>query len=53
MSLSDIDECEKETHNCDMNAFCVNIEGSYTCMCNDGYSGDGHNGTCEGTSTLT
>ena len=23
------------------------------CMCNDGFSGDGHNGTCEGTSTLT
>ena len=23
MSLSDIDECEEETHNCDMNAFCV------------------------------
>ena len=22
-------------------------------MCNDGFSGDGHNGTCEGTSTLT
>ena len=25
---------------CEENTECVNIEGSYTCVCLDGYSGD-------------
>ena len=37
----DIDECEMETASCDMNAECTNTDGSYTCSCLAGYSGDG------------
>ena len=43
---SDIDECVVGSHNCDPNARCTNIPGSFTCACNQGYSGDGF--TCEG-----
>ncbi len=39
--LSDIDECTDGTHNCDVNAFCSNNNGSFTCTCNSGYDGDG------------
>ncbi|CAB4022563.1 PA14 domain-containing, partial [Paramuricea clavata] len=41
----DVDECELEIHNCDVNAECINIIGSYECACNEGYSGDGINCT--------
>ncbi|XP_076817837.1 C-type mannose receptor 2-like isoform X1 [Clavelina lepadiformis] len=37
----DIDECSKNTHNCNENAECTNIPGSFKCTCNDDYSGDG------------
>ena len=37
----DINECEIYTINCHVNATCVNTNGSYGCMCNEGYSGDG------------
>ena len=45
----DIDECA-ETHTdftfeCDMNSECQNSYGSYYCVCNDGYEGDGK--TCD------
>ena len=43
---SDIDECEVGTDNCDSNASCSNTAGSFTCACNQGYSGDGV--TCTG-----
>ena len=42
----DIDECVVGSHNCDPNARCTNTPGSFTCACNQGYSGDGF--TCEG-----
>ena len=35
----DIDECESSP--CDVNATCTNTPGSYSCSCNDGYSGNG------------
>ena len=41
----DIDECTDSTHNCDTQATCTNSVGSFTCTCNDGYSGDGTNCT--------
>ncbi|CAI8007778.1 Deleted in malignant brain tumors 1 protein [Geodia barretti] len=37
----DIDECDLGTHNCDENANCTNVPGSFLCVCNNGYVGDG------------
>eukprot|EP00736_Rhodelphis_marinus_P011348 Rmarinus@m.6642 len=36
-----VDECDTSTHNCHEDASCVDTEWSYTCSCNDGYTGDG------------
>ncbi|KAL5708806.1 hypothetical protein ACHQM5_019563 [Ranunculus cassubicifolius] len=36
----DIDEC-KGPNECDKGTTCKNLEGSYTCTCPNGYSGDG------------
>jgi len=47
----DNDECELGTDNCHSEATCANIIGSYTCSCNNGYSGDGFN--CEGVITYS
>ncbi|MCP3170034.1 FG-GAP-like repeat-containing protein [Myxococcus qinghaiensis] len=38
---TDIDECAAGTDNCDENATCTNIGGSFTCACTAGYEGDG------------
>ena len=35
-SCSDINECETGDHECDLNADCINTEGSYTCKCSQG-----------------
>ena len=43
--FKDIDECTSNNHNCDINAFCNNTEGSHNCTCKPGYSGDGSNCT--------
>ena len=45
ISPSDIDECAAESP-CHSNGMCTNTPGSYTCACNDGYTGDGT--TCTG-----
>ena len=42
---SDIDECVEQSP-CNGNAQCANTPGSFTCDCNEGYSGDGM--TCTG-----
>ena len=40
---SDLDECANDSLNdCHDNATCSDTEGSYTCMCKDGYTGDGN-----------
>ena len=41
MPCTDINECELETDNCHPDARCVNTPGSFTCICNEGYEGDG------------
>ena len=43
---TDIDECTEEKDNCDDDAACTNTEGSFTCLCEPGFSGDGVQ--CEG-----
>ena len=44
----DIDECTRGTDNCDVNADCVNTEGSFLCLCRAGYEGTGQE--CTGRS---
>ncbi|CAH3133277.1 unnamed protein product [Porites lobata] len=45
MTTGDIDECTRGTHNCHSSlASCTNTAGSFSCSCNNPYSGDGR--TC-------
>uniref|UniRef100_A0A0G4FWQ7 EGF-like domain-containing protein n=1 Tax=Chromera velia CCMP2878 TaxID=1169474 RepID=A0A0G4FWQ7_9ALVE len=49
-----IDECTRGTHNCDSNAACTDTSSSFSCACNDGYTGSGvlctaEAGECTGT----
>ena len=44
-TVLDVNECL--TTPCDANAVCTNTLGSFTCVCNPGYSGDGL--TCNGS----
>ncbi|XP_066023879.1 uncharacterized protein [Pocillopora verrucosa] len=39
--FKDFDECKTGTHSCDDNGTCENTVGSYNCICESGYSGDG------------
>ena len=41
VSNSDINECVSSSEICDSNAVCTNTAGSFTCACNQGYTGDG------------
>ena len=43
--ISDIDECDKGTHNCSSNAVFNNTKGSYNRTCKPGYEEDGDNCT--------
>ena len=43
---SDVDECSAGTDNCAAEATCIDTDGSYTCTCNTGYTGNGV--TCNG-----
>ncbi|XP_019630499.1 PREDICTED: sushi domain-containing protein 2-like [Branchiostoma belcheri] len=40
-TCNDINECVEGTHNCHSDAICINNQGSFSCACNTGYSGDG------------
>ena len=46
---SDIDECFTDTDTCHVNATCSNTDGSFTCSCQIGYTGDGM--ICDGQNT--
>lgn len=48
--LADLDECSNGTHQCSVNAQCVNAPGSYRCTCAEGFTGDGF--TCSGKRDL-
>ena len=41
VSNADIDECAMDTDNCAEIATCMNTPGSFSCTCNEGYTGDG------------
>ena len=45
-SFLDINECMNATNYCHSNASCSNSDGSHTCTCNKGYSGNGTH--CDG-----
>ena len=45
--ISDSNECTLGTHNCHGNATCMNTDGSFSCACDAGYSGNGVN--CSGS----
>ena len=38
---ADFDECQRNTHNCNVSATCTNTPGSFFCTCKPGYTGDG------------
>ena len=46
LTLLDIDECDKGSHDCDLNANCTNTNGSHSCTCKEGYTGKGE--SCQG-----
>ena len=50
ISSPDINECELGIDNCDEQATCTNTQGSYSCACNAGWTGDGF--TCEGIKNM-
>ena len=39
--LLDVNECSGGSNPCDPNAMCTNTDGSFTCACMDGFTGDG------------
>lgn len=41
----DVNECTAGKHMCSPDAQCINQEGSHTCQCRPGFSGDGR--TCD------
>ena len=46
VSNADIDECALGMDDCSENANCTNTPGNFSCMCDEGYDGDGT--TCVG-----
>ena len=50
--IVDIIECDEDPEPCDGNATCTNNIGSFTCECNEGYTGNGTD-TCDGMFSVT
>ncbi|WP_338867742.1 EGF domain-containing protein [Myxococcus stipitatus] len=48
---TDINECTNGTATCSVNATCSNTQGSYTCACKPGYTGNGR--TCNDINECT
>ena len=44
----DVHECNERSHNCDVNAVCINTNSSYLCQCHNGFTGTGMSGSCQG-----
>ena len=40
--FSDINECTTENGGCHRFAACINTPGSFRCICDEGFSGDGY-----------
>ncbi len=47
VTCSEVNECIRGTHNCDVNAFCTNNIGSFTCTCNQGNHSESEFGTLQ------
>ncbi len=45
----DVDECEDGTHQCDANTQCTDTEGSYECVCSNGYVLENTSGSGDGS----
>ena len=41
LSSIDINECDMNNGGCDFDAHCTNTIGSFTCVCNSGFAGNG------------
>lgn len=39
--ISDVNECVRNNGGCDADANCINVEGSFKCECENGFTGDG------------
>ena len=50
----DFDECSLEPNPCDDHSNCINSDGSYSCICKQGFTGNGAvcEGMCQGAPTM-
>ena len=38
--MLDVDECEENANLCGDNSVCINLPGTFQCVCNPGYTGN-------------
>jgi len=41
----DVNKCDTDNGGCDQHASCNYVDGSYSCLCKQGYIGNGYNCT--------